>query len=421
MSRRRKRIKQQAKEEEANSTPPQTTQPPSEAPYEAPYGELFEEEANEDVIIESQLREDLPPAHSTDSTSEPPTPDNELDIELPDLFDEGAPAQLESDLQLPTGSDKKELRSQRKLLTRGQLDDEEPLRERLARRSPRPQKLASDDLGELDDLPATSHRSTAPIPEKYMPDDHSEQAAARETVSSDLLKEEAAEPEPELVEEAKTPEAGGPRTEPELPVSSSLKSLLRSKLKELSNLEKASIGLLIAILSVAGIWASSAVAARVPDSLANSKLEFPFKGQSAVLEDFDSYWRSPIREGAQKDEGVSQAIELIPSAIVTLDASSKAKAFRFLFQDESGTYVGDSTTIDASGDKFIPGDNPNAVISGNKATISATTGFLNRGEIISYLSDESFRWNLVIFESKDGTEFSELIALPISAKRKDSQ
>lgn len=429
MSRRRKRNKQQA-EEEANSTPAtKATQLPSEDPSElaseVQSGELFEEEANEETIIESDLQDDLqddfPPDPATEPTSLSPSPDNELDIELPDLFDEGAPAQLESDLQLPTASDKKELRSQRKLLVRDQSSEDASLRERLAKRSRRSQRLASDELGELDDLLDTTTPSPAAMPEKRPLDEASEETIAENPASDDLLPEKELKPESEVTAEATIAEAVAPPEESELPLGPSLKSLLCSTLKELSNLEKASVGLLVAILSIAGIWATSAVVARVPDTLTNSKLKFPLQGQSVVLADFDSYWRTPIREGARKDEGVSQAIELIPSAVVTLDAGSKARALRFLFRDESGTYVGDSTTIDASGDKFIPGDNPNAVISGNKAIVSATTGFLNRGEIISYLSDETFRWELVIFESSDGEEFSELIALPISAKRKDSQ
>ena len=200
----------------------------------------------------------------------------------------------------------------------------------------------------------------------------------------------------------------------------SVRSTIQNALGSLSIVEQASIGLLTVILIVAGFWSASVVSARIPNTVIASKLKYPLKGDSVVIASYDSYWRSPIREGEKVDEGVSESIEIIPEIKITLAPDSKAKALRFLFRDEEGRYVGDSSTVRISGSKFLPSENVTSITQGKSALIRSTTGFEHEGELISYLADEKFQWEVVILESKDGLKFTEFMAIPISANRKDN-
>lgn len=200
-----------------------------------------------------------------------------------------------------------------------------------------------------------------------------------------------------------------------------LRKVLQRIFESLSNLEKASLGILSAALIILGIWTTSSVGAILPESQVTEKPKFPLAGDSVILADLETFWREPIQEGPNRDEGVSSTIELIPAARVTLAKDSKAKALRFLFRDEEGRAAGDVTSLQIEGGRFaeLPGNT--SLIDGATATIRATTGFLHEGEIISYLSNDDFTWHLVILESADGVSYSEFLTMPISARREENR
>lgn len=207
------------------------------------------------------------------------------------------------------------------------------------------------------------------------------------------------------------------KSRPEL----SLKSICQRVLGSLSNLEKASLGFLSAGLFLFGIWATTSVAAIIPESQVTARPKFPVTGKSAKIQNLDTFWRNPILEGPNRDEGVSKLIELIPAARVTLAPDSKAKSLRLLFRDEEGRFAGDATTLQARGGQFATVSNNTAQVDGATATIRATTGFLHEGEIISYLSNDEFTWHLVVLESADGENYNEFLTIPISAYREENQ
>ncbi|MGJ8724226.1 MAG: hypothetical protein ACSHYB_06695 [Roseibacillus sp.] len=234
------------------------------------------------------------------------------------------------------------------------------------------------------------------------------------------------EPQPEQ-QKAPQVEESHPDTPPLTPEANkadsekfSFRTLVQNSLGSLSLIEQASLGALTVILVVAAFWSTSVVSARIPNTIIASKLKYPLKGEAVVLASYESYWRSPIREGENIDEGVSESIEIIPEVKVSLDSNSKAKALRFLFRDEEGRYVGDSSTVKISGSTFLPSENVTSSTKGKSAIIRSTTGFEHEGELISYLADETFQWEIVILESKDGIEYTEFMAIPISANRKDN-
>jgi hypothetical protein len=194
---------------------------------------------------------------------------------------------------------------------------------------------------------------------------------------------------------------------------------LRRRLAALSVLEKASLGILTVALLAFTIWATSSVAATIPENPDTKSADFPVAGESAVLASVETFWRKPVRSGEDIDEGVSRDIELIPGAKITLAKNSKAKGLRVLFRDEEGRYAGDATTLRIADGKFVDRGGNTSRIEGRTASVRATTGFLHEGEIISYLSDDNFQWHLVLLESGDGSEFKEFLAIPISARKKD--
>ena len=353
---------------------------------------------------------------------------DELEIELGDEFLEEKPSAHEKQSPLPSMGNKREPRT----LKRSEAAPDAPAGSELPTKSeePTPRKKhritqsaieptrSRDEFENLDEIPVS--KAELELEEIPIQKDELLEKIEEKTPNLDIAdviapEIESSVPEP-LPEETPTPSpaAKSPLEE------SSLSSIFKRKLGSLALYEKASLGMLLVILVAAAIWSSSVVSARIPNTVIASKLKYPLAGDSAVLASFDSYWRSPIREGDNIDEGVPESIELIPLVKVSLDPKSKAKSLRFLFRDEEGRYVGDSSTVRISGTKFLPSENVTAVTEGNTATIRSTTGFELAGELISYLADENFQWEVVILESKDGVNYTEFMAIPISANRKDN-
>ena len=360
---------------------------------------------------------------SIKADEEPPSPkkpetvvdlDEELEIELGDDFELNEPSSPERQSSLPSSENKRQARTVRRV------------------------DIAPEEAIESELLP----EAESPAPEKKHRIVQSGEQAGAPEINSDndeLAKDDFLEKiNGKVDDDLETPEAvtsdiKDPEVEPapeETPAPSlaadtnaedqSLRSVALGNFKALSIIEKVSLGMLALILVVAAIWSSSVVSARIPNTVIASKLKYPLEGDSVVIASYDSYWRSPIREGENEDEGVSEAIELIPEVKISLDPKSKAQSLRFLFRDEEGRYVGDSSTVDISGAKFLPADSVTATTKGNTAIVRSTTGFEHEGELISYLADETFQWEVVILESKDGIQYTEFMAIPISANRKDN-
>lgn len=406
MSRRRKRKKERASEEGAE----QKREPLTESSFPAP-------ETLPDLSPESSEAPEEPPAPETAipaATETAQTLLDELDLELSDDFGDDPRTISEAKPTLPSGDSKVSMREMRKPVeeqedearTRVKASEETPSKHQRMRKSADLTIDAPDALGDLEDDPLERE----PIPEKE----------GAPVVSQESAQESALPP----VDEPPAPAATIPQkndSEAEPKPQTPLLQRVKDTLGSLSMLEQASLGLLFVTLIAGAIWSSSVVAARIPNTVIASKLKYPLRGESVIIANLESYWRSPIREGDQADEGVSQSIEIIPEIRITVAPDSKAKSLRFLFRDEEGDFVGDSSTVRLSGGKFLPATDVTTTTNGNVATIHSTTGFQHEGELISYLADDKFQWEFVILESKDGREYREFMAIPISARRNDSQ
>ncbi|GHC65984.1 hypothetical protein [Roseibacillus persicicus] len=413
MSRRRKRKKERAAEGESEleKEPLLDREIPSPEPASPPASQ------SADLISESAPEPSTPAPASTSEV-------NELDLELSDDFDDAPAEETEVKSTLPTSASKTNLRE----IRRAELPpSDEPNPPHQAGASAQEEKAPAkigrmrrsvdmaiqkpDRLGELDEDDLTLEPEPSPTTE---PEPARSDEPSLEPVADQSTPEKPSPSEPTL------PETSPPRGSNQKDYSS-LITMGKDALGSLSILEQASLGLLFVTLLAGAIWSSSVVAARIPNTVIVSKLKYPLKGESVVIAELDSYWRSPIREGDDTDEGVSESIEIIPEIQITIAPESTAKALRFLFRDEEGNYVGDSSTVELSGGNFLPASDVTTSTQGNVATIHSTTGFQHEGELISYLADEKFQWEFVILESKDGREYNEFMAIPISARRKDSQ
>lgn len=420
MSRRRKKKKAQNRQQTSKPDPMPTPKNAS-IPKEDPPSEMAESATPEPAAKPVSK----PKAEATESVSKPQTKpdaksiiDTELDLAPDEYFDENSSGSSEKKVSLPSPEEKtQKLRKTAAIPAATDSSQKSPLN--ADDQSPSPSNKrdkmrknettlpSEDELGDLDDYLEEEITET--------PEELEKKPKEPKALSEDI--EPPSEKPSDLADE-ENPKSVIPG--PNEPIEQkSILETLKEKLFSLSLIEQVSIGLMTLILVVAAFWSINVVSARIPSAVETSQLKFPYEGQHAVLASLETYWRSPIREGEDADEGVRTSIELIPEVKIALDPSSKAKALRFLFRDEEGRYVGDASTIRASKGKFQTSDVDTATSKGSSAIVHCTTGFHHEGELISYLADDEFRWEIVVFESKDGTKFKEFLAFPISAIRND--
>lgn len=393
-----------------------TTQPSSnEEPSHAP---PRQESIESNPAIQADSSTASKAAHVTDG---------ELDIELDDYFEDQTTVTA-NQTPLPTGNETDPLITQQKPpsarvvqnLDKQILTEEEQALPKENKKPPLTNfdttKIQSSefdtlhDLGELDDI-------------EYSEDSVKDSLIKEPINKADSLKKEASQTvtEEQLPEQQPQPQPQATKTPTESTQTFSLFGKLKESILSLSFLEQASIGVFTLVLAIAAIWSTSIVSAQIPSVQRTSELKFPLREPNSltVLDELETYWRAPIREGENQDLGIPDSIALVPVVKVTLNPESKAKALRFLFKNEEDRYAGDASTLIASGGKFSSSNTKSAKVKNKQASVNSTTGFYNEGALIAYLADQKARWQIVILESKDGKEFQEFISIPISAIRND--
>ena len=205
------------------------------------------------------------------------------------------------------------------------------------------------------------------------------------------------EPKPEQRPEPEKKQSSPAKTPGKLPVGKSEKTGL--------------IALGIVFLGVAAWWIISLFSSIATTRLGDDQPEFPSKGDYITIENAETYWRVPIRDGALPDVARSE-VEFIPVLKITID-DSEAGVLRAIFRNEQGDFVGDSISQPFANGVF---DN-----NANLATeFPATDGFMNSGEFNGYRVGDD-RWTVEVFEGPSadasGSEFKLLFTAPISPNR----
>jgi len=182
----------------------------------------------------------------------------------------------------------------------------------------------------------------------------------------------------------------------------------------LTRREKLALAVFVALLLAVAIWMLRTLAQHVPTThTSDLAVRYPVAGSHATLASVETFWRPPVTTGPAQDR-FRQGARLLPVARITLDASSGSGALRVFFRNETGSTVGDPTTLAFANGRF---NNGSAV-----ADITASDGFHEDGMHAAYLADQSAPWVLDLREGPSPTapadEFKPLLEIPISADRR---
>ncbi len=153
------------------------------------------------------------------------------------------------------------------------------------------------------------------------------------------------------------------------------------------------ISLTTVLLCLAGVfaWGLSTYYSEAPEGeLVEFTKNFPAEGSSVSIAAVETWWREPVREGANRDEDVVIEAQLIPCASITL-ASSGSTILQASFRDGDDNLIGDTVNLVVKDGRFTA--------SGDSTIeIHSTAGFRNAPDLHPYLNGDIDPWSLVITE-----------------------
>jgi len=240
---------------------------------------------------------------------------------------------------------------------------------------------SSEDFWDLDDDDDLDFDPPAPA-EEATPEP-AEQAAPAPLVSP--------EPEPD-------PETAPPRNKPtEIRVKGKVSA--NRTLTRISPIEKISILAVIVLLGAIAAWGLTLYYKHAPEgNLITFDTDFPIQGESTTVSEVETWWRHPIREGENADQGVRTTINLIPCARIKITDTKNALLW-VTFRNGERDLVGDPINLAISNGKFVESGS-------DEIEIHSTSGFTNSSEINAYGNGDIDPWSVVIVEAKSGEEFS---------------
>lgn len=174
-------------------------------------------------------------------------------------------------------------------------------------------------------------------------------------------------------------------------------------------------GIIALALSFIGlaIWGISALSADLSTSSASDlKLHLPAAGQHATVSAIDTFWRTPIADGENRDP-VRLGVRFIPVIEVTL-AEGSSGVIRVLFRNRDGLVMGDSITRAFKNGTFTSSGTATA-------EFPATDGFEQDAQINAYQVGSN-PWTFQVLEGPSadasGSDFKPLLEGPISPNRR---
>lgn len=262
---------------------------------------------------------------------------------------------------------------------------------------PSPQQ---DEIGELEEAPEDAEEESVLI---VLPDDEEDYPAPSLAVQEEQ-EDQAAAPT--------APRENRPRTEIPSPAATGTPL----QLPKFNPRELIGVAAVAFVLLLGAIWVISRFFTQVAIESPHAKApSYPVKGSQATLAAGDSYWRAPIREGAEAEK-IKREAQVIPVVELSLDPGASSQgALRLEFHNDRGEKVGDVITRGFQGGRFQASNDA-------KLVIPATDGFDSEGDFNAYLTSETPPWTVEVREgaSIDGgsASFKPLAIIPIKRARR---
>ncbi|MCW1916104.1 hypothetical protein OJ996_21120 [Luteolibacter sp. GHJ8] len=251
-----------------------------------------------------------------------------------------------------------------------------------------PSAASHDEIGDLDETPGEDQEEAVLL----VLEDEPQSAPAAQ-----LPREEAPAPPAEAA-----PRQNRPRPAPAPPPTT-------LSLPKLSSREIIGLGAFGFFIALAAIWVITRFFTQVPfqDSYLAAP-DYPVRGQHAVIIAAETFWREPVREGANRDSA-KREVMMIPVVEITFDPNSSAGALWIIFKNQDGEIIGDPLIR-----SFTP--------AGAKLAVAATDGFVSEGDYNAYRTSDKHPWTVEVREgpSADGgsASFKPLTVIPISPLRR---
>ncbi len=180
--------------------------------------------------------------------------------------------------------------------------------------------------------------------------------------------------------------------------------------KPTTMVEKTFIGVLLASLLGVAIWGVAAYLDTAPNGeLTEYKEDFPIQGESVTVENIETWWREPVRDGEDADIGVVVEARLIPCASIKISDSSTTN-LQVSFRDGENKLIGDIINLSVRDGQFEKNNS-------NEISVNATAGFNNPTTINPYINRDIEPWTLAIVEG--GTSDEPIVKTRIEANRKE--
>jgi hypothetical protein len=283
-----------------------------------------------------------------------------------------------------------------------------------------------DEIGDLDE--SEEQIVTLETPESHQrkaaPATVEDQLEAPVTVPTPV--EEAPAPAPAPVEEVgpapvedtqsvPTPEAPPVRT-----VETASKAVQRKPLRTfrrgLNRREVIGLAAFAFVMIAVALWVITRFFSQLPfKSEFIEKPDFPVKGEYAVLEAAEGFWREPVRSGPDRDVARREVV-MIPALEIKLARDgSAAGALRIIFRNSDGESIGDPITRSFSGGSFDASGSPSL-------EFPSTDGFLEMGSFNAYRTGKDNPWRAEILEGPSvdapASSFKPLTPVPLFPLRR---
>jgi hypothetical protein len=174
--------------------------------------------------------------------------------------------------------------------------------------------------------------------------------------------------------------------------------------------EKMIIGILLSGLIGVAVWGVVTYLDSAPNGeLAEYKEEFPIQGESVIVEGVETWWREPVRDGADADIGVVIDARLIPCASIKIGGNNSTN-LQVSFRDGENKLIGDIINLAVNNGQFEQNGS-------NEVSVHATAGFTNPTTINPYIHQDIDPWTLAIVEGSNSDE--PIVKARIEANRKE--